>query len=229
VMLIVVLTLVRRFLGPISPRVDRVAWRELQSAALPLGAFLIALSMYTSIDAVILGVMRSDNEVAWYSAAYRVYDGLTYAPAVLSAVLIPRLSALFLHDRLAHRGLLDRTLLVSLALGIALGGLVWWAASWVLPAAFGQAYTPGVAPLKILSGGALFVFATWILHAAAISINLDRRLLITTIVGLTANVALNLVFIPQWGIAGAAWATVAAEALTAGVLFAQVRRHLAAL
>ena len=75
VMLVVVLFLVRRFLGPIAPRIDRAAWRTLQSAALPLGAFLIALNMYTYIDAVILGVMRSDNEVAWYSAAYRMYEG----------------------------------------------------------------------------------------------------------------------------------------------------------
>jgi O-antigen/teichoic acid export membrane protein len=183
--------------------------------------------MYTSIDAVILGVMRSDSEVAWYSAAYRVYDGLTYAPAVLSAVLIPRLSALFLQDRAAHRDLLTRALLGSISLGIVLGGIGWWGASWILPTIFGTDYAPGVAPLEILSGGALFVFATWILHAAAISIDLERRLIITTIVGLTANVALNLVFIPRWGIAGAAWATVLAEALTAAVIFAQVWRRLA--
>ena len=227
VMLVVVLLLVRRFLGPISPRVDRVAWRALQTAALPLGAFLLILNMYTYIDAVILGVMRSNDEVAWYGAAYRLYEGLTYAPAVLSAVLMPRLSRLFIEDRVAHRGLLTRTLLASIALGTVLGGIGWWAASWILPMIFGPDYAPGVAPLQILSGGALFVFATWILHAAAISIDIERKLPMTTIVGLTANVALNLVFIPHWGISGAAWATVLAEALTAGVLFVQVWRRVA--
>ena len=139
---------------------------------------------------------------------------------------MPRLSALFVRDRLAHRSLLNRTLLTSLGLGILLGGIGWWGAWWILPAIFGADYAPGVAPLQVLSAGALFVFATWILHAAAISIDLERRLLITTIVGLTANVALNLAFIPHWGIAGAAWATVLAEALTAGVLFVQVWRRL---
>ena len=226
-LLVVVLGFVRRFLGPIAPRIDRAAWRELQSAALPLGLWLITLNTYNYIDAVILGVMRSDNEVAWYSAAYRIYEGLTYAPAVLSAVLMPRLSALFVRDRLAHRSLLNRTLLTSLGLGILLGGIGWWGAWWILPAIFGADYAPGVAPLQVLSAGALFVFATWILHAAAISIDLERRLFITTIVGLTANVALNFAFIPHWGIAGAAWATVLAEALTAGVLFVQVWRRLA--
>jgi Na+-driven multidrug efflux pump len=70
------------------------------------------------------------------------------------------------------------------------------------------------------------VFGTWILHAAAISTNLDRRLLLTTIIGLATNIVLNVAFIPRWGIAGAAWATVLAEALTVALLFVQVTRRL---
>jgi O-antigen/teichoic acid export membrane protein len=225
-LLAVVLALVRRFLGPIAPRIDVKAWRELQSAALPLGLWLITLTTYNYIDAVILGVMRSDAEVGWYGAAYRLYDGLTYAPAIFSAVITPRLSSLFLTDRFAHRTLFRRTLLGSLAMGIVFGGIVWGAASWLLPFIFGRAYVPGVAPLEILSAGSVFIFATWILHAAAISIDLDHRLLITTLVGLVANVGLNIVLIPRYGISGAAWATVVAEALTASVLFLQVTRRL---
>jgi Na+-driven multidrug efflux pump len=70
------------------------------------------------------------------------------------------------------------------------------------------------------------VFATWILHAAAISSNLDRRLLTTTVVGLGANIALNLLLVPPRGIQGAAWATVLAEALTVVLLFVQVWRRV---
>jgi len=56
--------------------------------------------------------------------------------------------------------------------------------------------------------------------------HLDRRLLVTTSVGLGANVILNLLFIPRWGIAGAAAATVIAEALTVVLLLVQVKRRL---
>jgi O-antigen/teichoic acid export membrane protein len=226
-MLVVVLAVLRRFLGPIAPTFDRRGWRELQSAALPLGFFMIALNMYTYVDTVILGVMRSDAEVGLYAASYRVYEGLTYAPSILAAVLTPRLSHLFVDDRHAHRSLLMKVLLASVALGVVLGGVSMWAARGILTTLFGAEYAPATAPLQILSGGALFVFATWILHAAAISTNLDRRLLITTIVGLATNIIMNLVFIPRWGISGAAWATVVAEALTVALLFIQVQRRLA--
>jgi len=45
-------------------------------------------------------------------------------------------------------------------------------------------------------------------------------------VGLAANVILNLVLIPHWGIRGAAWATVIAEGLTVTLLFVQIQRRV---
>jgi O-antigen/teichoic acid export membrane protein len=227
VVLIGMLLMLRRVIGPVVPRVDLAAWRELQAAALPLGFFMISLNTYNYIDTVILGVMRPDAETGFYSAAYRVYEGLTYAPAILAAVLTPRLSNLFVHDRAAHRHLLMRTLLASAVLGLGLGAITLLAARPILVALFGAAYEPAVPPFRILAGGAVFVFATWILHAGAISTNLDRRLLLTTAVGLAANVILNLVFIPRWGISGAASATVLAEALTVVLLFVQIQRRVA--
>jgi O-antigen/teichoic acid export membrane protein len=226
VMLGAVTILLRSVLGSVRPAFDRAIWRELQTAALPLGFFMIALNAYNYIDTVILGLMRSDAEVGWYAASYRVYEGLTYVPSILAAVLTPRLSYLFIHDRVAHRQLMMRVLAGSIAFGILLGGGALLAATPLVVLLFGAPYAAAARPLQILSGGALFVFATWILHAAAISTNLDRRLLLTTVVGLAANVALNIVLIPRWGIEGAAWATVVAEGITVALLFVQLQRRL---
>jgi len=208
------------------PTFDRTAWRTIQAAALPLGFFMITLNLYTYIDTVILGVVRSDAETGWYAAAYRVYEGLTYAPAVLSAVLTPRFSYLFVHDRSALRTQFVRALGAAAGLGMLLGAAALWLAGPIMGLLFGASYGPSVVPLRVLSGGALFVFSTWILHAAAIATNLDRRLLVTTAVGLGSNVALNLLLIPRWGIAGAAWATVLAEAATVVLLFVQVQHRM---
>ncbi len=220
--------MVSRVAGSPVPTFDLAVWRDMQAAALSLGFFMIALNLYTYIDTVILGVMRSDAETGWYAAAYRVYEGLTYAPAVLASVLTPRLSYLFVHDRLALRSLFVKALLLAAALGVVLGGAGVWLAGPVVTLLFGQAYAMSGAPLQILSGGAVFVFCTWILHAAAIATNLDRRLLVTTAVGLGSNVVLNLLFIPSWGIQGAAGATVIAEAITVALLLVQVRRRMSA-
>jgi O-antigen/teichoic acid export membrane protein len=226
IMLLAATLILSRVVGSTRPEYDRDAWRTLQAAALPLGFFMIALNTYNYIDTLLLGIMRSDLETGWYSAAYRIYEGLTYVPAILAAVLTPTLSHLFVRDRIAHRRLLTRTLLAALGLGALLGGIVAWIAGPILLTLFGSKYAPGIAPLQILAGGSLFVFSTWILHAGAISTNLDSRLLLTTGVGLTTNVILNIVLIPRWGISGAAWATVIAEAVTVALLFVQIQRRV---
>ena len=164
--------LMRTVVGSVRPSFDRAQWRELQKAAIPLGFFIIALQTYTYIDTVILGLMRSDAEVGWYAASYRVYEGLTYVPAIVSAVLTPRLSYLFIHDRPAHHALMMRVLAGALALGVLLGGGALLIARPLVLLLFGAPYAPAAPPLQILAGGAVFVFATWILHAAAISTNL---------------------------------------------------------
>jgi O-antigen/teichoic acid export membrane protein len=218
--------LLRRVVARVVPAFDRDAWRDIQAAALPLGFFMIALNTYTYVDTVILGLMRTDAEVGWYAAAYSLYEGLTYAPSILAAVLTPRLSALFTRDRGAHRSLLTRALFIAVALAIVLGGIAAFAAAPIVALLFGARYAPAVQPLQILAAGSIFVFTTWILHAAAISTNLDRRLLLTTSIGLAANVAFNVVLIPRYGISGAAWATVVAEGLTVFLLIVQLQRRL---
>jgi O-antigen/teichoic acid export membrane protein len=225
-MFIVVTIIVTRVAGSAVPTFDRAIWRELQAAALPLGFFMITLNLYTYIDTVILGIMRTDAETGWYAASYRVYEGLMYAPSVMAAVLTPRFSYMFVHDPNALRSLFRRSLGASALLAVVVGGGGMLVARPMVSLLYGPGYEPAVAPLQVLAGGSIFVFCTWILHAAAISSNLDRRLIATTAVGLATNVALNVLFIPRWGITGAAWATVVAEAVTVTLLFVLVQRRL---
>jgi O-antigen/teichoic acid export membrane protein len=227
-MFVVVTAIVNRVTGSAVPTYDRAVWIELQSAALPLGFFLITLTLYTYIDTVILGIMRTDAETGWYAASYRVYEGLMYAPSAFATVLTPRFSRMFVDDRAGLRSLFRRSLIGSALMALLIGGGGMILARPMLLLFYGQAYEPAVPPLKVLAGGSIFVFCTWILHSAAIAANLDRRLVGTTAIGLVVNIALNIAFIPSRGITGAAWATVIAEAVTVTLLYLQVHRRLAA-
>ena len=104
----------------LRPSFDFTIWKELQRRAVPLGAFLIVLNLYSYIDTVMLGILSTDVETGLYNAAYRIYEGLTYAPAVLSSVLTPRLSTEFVRDRVRHFGLARQGVLVSLGIAIAM-------------------------------------------------------------------------------------------------------------
>jgi O-antigen/teichoic acid export membrane protein len=228
VMFAVVTVIVKHITGSAVPTYDRAVWVELQTAALPLGFFLITLTLYTYIDTVILGIMRTDAETGWYAASYRVYEGLMYAPSAVSTVLTPRFSQMFVDDRHGLRRLFRRSLLASAAMAVVVGGVAVLIARPMMLLFYGPNYEAAVPPLQVLAGGSIFVFCTWILHSAAIAMNLDRRLVATTAIGLTANLVFNLAFIPRFGITGAAWATVIAEAITVTGLYVQVERRLRA-
>jgi O-antigen/teichoic acid export membrane protein len=210
-------------LGGLGWRYDAKVWRDLHTAALPLGFFLVVLNLYQYVDSVMMGYIRTDAETGLYVAAFKIYEGLTYAPLAISAVLTPRLSELSRSDRPRHRRLVLLGIAGSATLGlaVAIGGFL--LATPVLVALFGAAYAAATSPFQILCVGLPIVFAIWILHAVAISVDCEQLLLRTGLVGLTVNVGLNLYVIPRYGGAGAAVATVVGELVCMGMLVAGLR------
>jgi len=210
-------------LGGLGLRYDGKVWRDLHATALPLGFFLVVLNLYQYIDSVMLGYLRTDAETGLYVAAFKIYEGFTYAPLAISAVLTPRLSALFTSDRPRHRRLALVGVGASAAVGVGVAGVAFLLATPILVFLFGAAYAPATVPFQILCLGLPVVFAIWILHAIAISVDRERLLLKTGLVGLAINVALNLYVIPHYDGAGAAFATVVGELASLGILVAGLR------
>lgn len=210
-------------LGGFGLRYNREVWRDLHATALPLGFFLVVLNLYSYIDSVMLGIMRTDAETGLYIAAYKIYEGFAYGALAISAVLTPRLSQLFVSDRARHRQLALRGVAGSATLGVAVGAVAFGVAPRLLVWLFGPGYAEATAPFRILCVGLPIVFAIWILHAIAISVDRERLLLKTGILGLVLNLGLNLYAIPHFGASGAAFATVAGELASMGVLVAGLR------
>ena len=77
-------------------------------------------------------------------------------------------------------------------------------------------------PFRILCIGLPLVFGIWILHAITMSVNRERLLAQTAVVGLAVNVGLNLYVIPRMGADGAALATVVGELVSMTMLIAGV-------
>lgn len=210
-------------LGGLGFRYDPEVWRRLHRTALPLGFFLVVLNLYSYVDGVMLGYLRTDAETGLYAVAYRIYEGFTYGALALSTVLTPRLSALFTTDRGRHRTMALSGVLASCALGTVVGVVAFAIATPLLVFLYGADYAPATGAFRILCVGLPVVFAIWILHSIAISVDRERLLLQTGIIGLVVNVGLNLYAIPHYGQAGAAFATVVGEVVCMSVLLAGLR------
>jgi O-antigen/teichoic acid export membrane protein len=217
--------LAHRQIGPVGISLDRELWKELQRTAIPLGLFLVVINLYSRIDIVMLGVWRTDVETGLYQNAYSVYEGLTYLPSVLAAVLSPRLSNLFVTDRRRHRRLALGGVALASGLAVVVGAAIFAVAPPLVELLFGSAFAGSAGPLRILSAGLALVYAIWILHAIAISMNREKLLLWTGIVGLVAKAGLNAWLIPAHGPSGAAIAVIAGEGVSAAVLvYGLIRR-----
>jgi len=214
-----------RRLGSLGLKYDREVWLDFHRSALPLGLFLVVLNLYSYIDGVMLGYLRTDAETGLYAAAYKVYEGLTYAPLAISTVLTPKLSGLFTTDRRGHFRLAVGGVSGTAALGVVVAIVAYAVATPLLVFLFGADYHAATSPFRILVVGLPVVYAIWILHATAISVDRERLLLRTGVVGLVVNVGINLYAIPHFGPDGAAFATVAGEAVSLGMLVVGLSQH----
>ncbi len=218
-------TVTRMRLGSLGLRYDREVWLDLHRTALPLGLFLVVLNLYSYIDGVMLGYLRTDAETGLYAAAYKIYEGLTYAPLAISTVLTPKLSSLFHGDRRSHQRLALGGTLGTAALGVGVSVIAFAVATPLIVFLFGGDYVAATEPFRILVVGLPVVFAIWILHAIAISVDRERLLLRTGVVGLITNVGINLYTIPHYGPDGAAFATVAGEVVSMAMLMVGLSRR----
>jgi O-antigen/teichoic acid export membrane protein len=205
-------------IGPIGISMEPQLWKELQRTAIPLGLFLVVINLYSRLDVVMLGVWRTNAETGLYQSAYSIYEGLTYLPSVLAAVLSPRLSNLFVTDRRKHRLLAIGGAGLSGGLALVVGTVVFAFAQPLAVLLFGPVFAASAGPLRVLSAGLPLVYMIWILHAVAISMNREKLLLTTGVVGLVGKVALNAYLIPHHGPIGAAVAVVLGEGISIAVL-----------
>ena len=212
--------------GPVRPAFDVAAWRALQFGALPFGAFALALSFYSYIDTIMLGVLRGDAETGLYNAAYRIYEGVANVPQLLYNVLAPRLASMWVVDRLAHRRLARRGLLFGLVLGAPVAGCTFVFAPVAVTTLFGVEYAAAGAALQLLGAGVVFVLPLFVLYSVALSVDAGGRMLSTVLIGCIVNIGLNGILIPRYGMLGAAAATVVGEAAVLTILAWGLRRYL---
>lgn len=195
----------------IIPRFDIGFLKKFQIEALPFGLFSVIIILYSYADTVMLSFIRTDAEVGWYNAAYKIYEGLTVFPSIICAVLYPRLSRLSILNNKAHSVLSFRAskYMFVVSLPILICGVL--LSKNIIGLLFGQEFQQASFALQILLLGIVFVFQIWLLQTILNSIDKQKVVMYIGLTGLVINICLNLLFIPRYGFRGAAATTVLSE------------------
>ena len=188
-------------------------------AGIPIGVYYVTLNIYNYVDTLMISMMRDSTEVGWYSASYKVYEGLMIVPVIIGTVLLPRLSAGCGEDRETFSLLVGNGIkyvlilaLVVMAAGIPL-------VTDVTGIVYGGDYTRSAITLEILLYGIAFAYLVNLLQTIMISINRQNALVVIAMIGLVLNIAMNVVAIHFYGYVGAAVVTVIVEALVFVLLY----------
>ena len=195
-------------IAKIVPKFNLTFLKKLQIEALPFGVFFVIITLYSYVDTVMLSFIRTDAEVGWYNAAYKIYEGLTVFPFIICVVLYPRLSQLFVLNKKAHSLLSSRAAkyMFVISLPILICGIL--LSKDIINILFGEGFQNSVVALQILLVGVVFMFQIPLFQIILNSVNKQKVVMYVGLVGLIVNIFLNLLLIPKYGFKGAAATTV---------------------
>jgi O-antigen/teichoic acid export membrane protein len=200
----------------LRPTVHTEGWWVLFRKGLPFAYAGAMITLLFQVDAVLLERMRGALEVGFYRAPVLVLEGLTLVPRILGYALIPAMAALAASQPGRVTALYERgaRYLLAVALPVGLFGIV--EAERFVAILFGPHYAPSAPVARVLIPAAGFMFLSNFGETTLACIDRWRAIVVTSTIALVLNVALNLAWIPRYGMMGSAWATLAAEGVYFG-------------
>ena len=192
---------------------DRTIAKQLLQDSWPLIFSGLVIMIYMRIDQVMIKEMLGEKEVGLYSAAVRLSEVWYFIPMIITNSLFPSIVNAKKVSEELYNSRLQRlyTLMVWGAISIALP--MTFLSDWLVTLLYGEAYKAAGQVLMINIWAGAFVFLGVASSKWFISEGLQKYFTINTAFGAVANIFLNLLLIPRYGIYGAAIATVLSQAL----------------
>lgn len=180
----------------------------------PFGILYFFSMMYTYVDTTMLSIMKGDEVVGWYNAAYRLVFAMMFIPIGAMKAVFPTMSVYYKESLDAFKKLFYRTFKTMFLIGFSISSLLYIISDRIILLVFGPEYINAAGALKIL------VWSTAIIFIGTVQTHITRS---SNQQGFTAkvvassavlNLGLNLLLIPKYSYYGAAIATLASELFT---------------
>ncbi len=189
---------------------------ELKKHLRPIFVFFgmtCASKFHTALDSVMLGFMLSDVAVGYYSAANKIRSLVQGLITAVIYTFMPRSSYYLEKNKMEeYNALVSKTVNLSLFFSIpASVGIIVIARPLIL--LFSGEDFLGALPSMIVMAPIVFTvsLSSAITNVILTPNRLERYILYSEIIGFVLNIILNIIFIPLWGVFGAAFATLVVE------------------
>jgi O-antigen/teichoic acid export membrane protein len=176
------------------------------------------VAIYGQTDKLMLNQMLDDAAVGYYATAVGVCGMWTFVLGAIIDAMYPSIISSFKQDKKLfekkNKQLYAIVFYISMIVSVGfllLGDLV-------VRILYGEAYMPAVMPLKIITWYTAFSYFGVARNAWMVCNEKQKYLKYMYIVAALMNVLMNVIFIPLWGAAGAAFASLLTEISTSIIL-----------
>ena len=188
----------------------RYAW-SLLNDTWPLMIGAIVTFIYMKTDMIIIKILMDNEAVGQYAVIVRMTELWYYVPMLICNSIFP---AIFRAKKVSEQLFIQRIKYLHhflFAVAVLLGIGTWFFGEDIVVLLFGDEYREAAQLLPVYIWTCVFIFlgiagSQWIIVE-----NLQRLRLVFNVGGAVLNVGLNFLLIPEYGIAGAIYATLIAQ------------------
>jgi O-antigen/teichoic acid export membrane protein len=195
----------------------------LVAAAVPLGLVLIINGLYFRLDAFLISLLGSKEDLAVYGVAYKAFESFLAFPEYVMVTLLPVLARLhFSEERfqeLVQKAFTTMILMALPIIGFAVLG------KEAMVALGGDTYAGGGLVLALIMCSVAFSCVQGVFGNSLVTQGRQKALLRVSISILVFNGVINLAAIPLFGDVGAASALLVTEILSLAMTMSVYRRY----
>ena len=216
----------RRF-AHIRPRFEKYWWKKIISLSWPLAITIAFNLIYLRADTLILSLVKSQEAVGLYGAAYKIIDVLSSLPFMFAGLILPLLvSAWQNQDQERFKKILQKSfdVMAITALPLVIG--TQFVADRLIILVAGPDFLEAGLILRVLILAVAAIFLGNMMAHAIIAIKAQRKVIwIYVFTGIT-SLAAYLFLIPRFSYFGAAAVTIYSESAIALLSTIFIYRHL---
>ena len=214
----------------VRPLFEMSVWRDILSRSWPIAVSIVFNLLYLKGDILFLAYFRPEAEVGLYGMAYRIIDVLTVLPVMFMGLVLPSLVAAWSAGKAKDfRRYVARTfdLFAMAVIPLVVGAQLVATELTVLIA--GDGFADAGPALALLIIALIGVFLGALYGHLIVALNKQRIMTLGYVFVAIVSIVGYLWLIPEHGMWGAIWVTLASEALIAAITFAVVWRVSGAL
>ena len=184
----------------------------------------MANQLLLELDVVLIGALSTAGNAGIYAAAYRIPNALNTLIALSLLTALPHITQTAGNDSALFAATLRRSRRVAAIAGVTSALVLSAPAAAAVPLIFGAEFRSGGASAAVLTLGVCVALMAAPLHPLYLSRGSDKSYGLALTVAAALNLILNVLFIPAFGLPGAASATLASQIAIYVALLLMTRR-----